>query len=386
MLFNFKSRKNRFEESSEFVAFDTYYPDKSEMSREQVAFYNYFKRQINESIKVDIYGNKSYPYLLAYESLNELSNRGKSGISDAVYQLEKLEKFYDYIDFSWWIGDIYCLQDNFTDALNIYTLNPRFTQTHAANHILNIKNYLNLPVAAPEILCTRKKVTKFGLDNFDKMIAFVNQVLVQEATYRGQDLLFYISKKYKAEKKYGFSFFNGYPGGYNLIEKLNPRITSVNTFCYYAIPEFYNYCIDISRNAENLLREDLNLPKVGEGWIAETELYYKIKDHFRAYKVEQHASPAWLGRQHLDVFIPEIGVAIEYHGKQHFEPVAFFGGQEAFEATQKRDKLKKSKCKKNNITLIELTEGYDFLELVESIKEKEAAFNSKSIEAPKTKS
>jgi hypothetical protein len=373
MFSNSKPKKNILDESSQFVPFDTYYPDKNEMSREQIAFFNFFKRQINKSIKVEIFGNKSYPYLLAYECLNELTYRGKSGINDAVYQLNQLEAFYEYLDLSWWIGDIHCLQGNFAEALSIYKLNPKYTQTHAANHILNIKYYLNLSIAAPEILCTRKKVTKFGQDNFDKMVDFVNQVLKQEATLKGQDLLTYISKKYKAERKYGFSLFSGYPGGYNLLQKFDAGISSIKTFCYYAIPEFFTYCMDISRNAENLLREDLSLPKVGEGWITETELFYKIKTHFPTYKVVQHASPTWLGRQHLDVFIPEIEVAIEYHGRQHFEPVAFFGGQKAFEETQKRDKVKKAKCKRNNVTLIELSEGYNISEVIEAIKVEEAS-------------
>lgn len=45
---------------------------------------------------------------------------------------------------------------------------------------------------------------------------------------------------------------------------------------------------------------------------------------------------------------------IEYDGKQHFEPIDFFGGQDGFEKTQKRDEIKNSYCKTNNIPLVRI--------------------------------
>ena len=43
---------------------------------------------------------------------------------------------------------------------------------------------------------------------------------------------------------------------------------------------------------------------------------------------------------------------IEYDGKQHYEPVDYFGGQDGFELTKKRDSIKNEYCLKNNIPLI----------------------------------
>lgn len=45
---------------------------------------------------------------------------------------------------------------------------------------------------------------------------------------------------------------------------------------------------------------------------------------------------------------------IEYDGKQHFEPIEFFGGIEGFEATKSRDKIKNIYCELHNIPLIRL--------------------------------
>jgi hypothetical protein len=43
---------------------------------------------------------------------------------------------------------------------------------------------------------------------------------------------------------------------------------------------------------------------------------------------------------------------IEYDGKQHFEPIEFFGGTESFIETLKRDKIKNNYCISNNIPLL----------------------------------
>ena len=45
---------------------------------------------------------------------------------------------------------------------------------------------------------------------------------------------------------------------------------------------------------------------------------------------------------------------IEYNGRQHYEPVEFFGGVEEFSLRQKRDKIKREYCRKNNIIFKEL--------------------------------
>ena len=45
---------------------------------------------------------------------------------------------------------------------------------------------------------------------------------------------------------------------------------------------------------------------------------------------------------------------IEYDGKQHFEPIEYFGGKEGFKGIQKRDKIKNEYCKIHNIPLLRL--------------------------------
>jgi hypothetical protein len=107
------------------------------------------------------------------------------------------------------------------------------------------------------------------------------------------------------------------------------------------------------REAENQIRESIGVAKIGEGWITETELYKTVCYIIgKKHKVLREASPAWLGRQRLDIFIPALNLAIEYHGQQHFKPIEHFGGKENFEKAVQRDKLKTQLCKKNGIRLI----------------------------------
>ncbi|MFM2393874.1 MAG: Pacmanvirus [Bacteroidota bacterium] len=53
----------------------------------------------------------------------------------------------------------------------------------------------------------------------------------------------------------------------------------------------------------------------------------------------------------FDFYLPDYNICIEYQGKQHFEPIKYFGGIEKFEKGCLRDKIKKEYCLNNNITL-----------------------------------
>lgn len=53
-----------------------------------------------------------------------------------------------------------------------------------------------------------------------------------------------------------------------------------------------------------------------------------------------------------DIYIVDKNVAIEYQGKQHFEPVEFFGGEESFKDVQQRDAEKKKLSEDNGVLLI----------------------------------
>ncbi|MEK7484266.1 MAG: hypothetical protein AABZ60_08035, partial [Planctomycetota bacterium] len=132
-------------------------------------------------------------------------------------------------------------------------------------------------------------------------------------------------------------------------------------------PEILFPFLDTFNDAENHIRNKLGLPRIGEGWISETIAFYTLKNALPNELIIQHAKPTWLGRQHLDIFLPKRGIAIEFQGEQHFRPVEFFGGLATFEANLERDKRKRELCKANNCRLIEIEKGYDFESLLSKI-------------------
>lgn len=86
-------------------------------------------------------------------------------------------------------------------------------------------------------------------------------------------------------------------------------------------------------------------------WVSENQLYQLLKRQLKGLLVQQHAQPTWISPQHLDVFIPEVAIAVEYMGRQHYEPVDFFGGDAAFAEVQERDRRKQDVCAKRGIDL-----------------------------------
>ena len=73
-----------------------------------------------------------------------------------------------------------------------------------------------------------------------------------------------------------------------------------------------------------------------------------------------------MGYRSYDFFLKKLNCVIECQGIQHFEPVEFFGGQEAFDKQVESDKIKKEYCKTNNIDLIKVTTG-EFLKRDKSL-------------------
>lgn len=105
-------------------------------------------------------------------------------------------------------------------------------------------------------------------------------------------------------------------------------------------------------DAENQLRQELGIAKIGEKWVNETLLYNYIKILFPSHIVLREASPIWLEKQRFDIYLPELNLAIEYHGLQHYKPVKHFGGEKTYQEGIMRDKVKVKKCKENNTHLV----------------------------------
>jgi hypothetical protein len=197
------------------------------------------------------------------------------------------------------------------------------------------------------------RVTSFGRDNFDLV---AQQLDIQVRAYEEHHNVDMLARWAVDCRTHKFQLYAG--GGW-----LRDR----ETLHLSAHPPASNWIRDRLREAENVVREDFGIPRVGEGWVEETRLFYALQERFEGEAVVHHASPTWLGRQHLDILFPSRRVAVEYHGQQHDRPVEFFGGERAYAQTVKRDRLKAAKCRANGVALLVIRPGYDFEALVRQI-------------------
>jgi hypothetical protein len=103
--------------------------------------------------------------------------------------------------------------------------------------------------------------------------------------------------------------------------------------------------------AEEAFRRERSIPEIGRGWVSEVALFDLVRSIWPS-AVHQWR-PAFLGMQSIDIHVPELGLAIEYQGQQHYEPIALFGGQEGFELTCARDAKKRLLLARHGTRLLE---------------------------------
>ena len=147
---------------------------------------------------------------------------------------------------------------------------------------------------------------------------------------------------------------------HNFCHKMYARSEFERKYGAYAKKKFFEYKLlneeindeDLERRTNNLTREELGFRKIGERFVSETELYRIVKSIFQNKKVIHHHRAKWLKGQEIDIFVPDLNLAIEYDGIQHFKPIKAWGGDEGLKKNIKRDKIKEQKCQENNVTLI----------------------------------
>lgn len=95
----------------------------------------------------------------------------------------------------------------------------------------------------------------------------------------------------------------------------------------------------------------MGLKNVGDANVNETLLanltHKMFPDSIRQY------NPNWLGKYILDIYVPSLRLAIEYHGEQHYRPIDIFGGVDKFKKQQDRDTFVRNRCKEFNVILLE---------------------------------
>ncbi len=107
----------------------------------------------------------------------------------------------------------------------------------------------------------------------------------------------------------------------------------------------------IQRLVEGKLRRSLGFPPRTRTGVSERLLFWIVSGLFPSLQVRFHARPSFLQGLEFDIFIPELNLAIEYQGEQHFEPFEHLGGERHLRSVKKRDKKKAAICKSEGIDL-----------------------------------
>lgn len=257
-----------------------------------------------------------------------------------------------------WHGDCLIACGNFEEAIAAMPA-PDLLQRWSvlSSKVLALKLQVGAPVAACDVIgLFGPTFTKFGRENVEAVTRYLT---VQLDAAQSETPLLAAWAEDAHELEDGLALFNGHPS-YIIVKP--PRGLSFDHSAAARI-----FCTKIIRDAENSWREEQGIPLVGEGWVSETQLYYQIKSALPHLDVEHHARPPWLGRQHLDIFIPALSVGIEFQGLQHDQPVAFFGGVAAFEQSRARDERKQQLCRRHGVRLLYVRENYQLPDVLAEI-------------------
>jgi len=121
---------------------------------------------------------------------------------------------------------------------------------------------------------------------------------------------------------------------------------------------------------EDFVRRVLGLPQRGERLLKQREVFALLQKGFAPLEVLHEASPPFLAGLRYDVYIPELRLAVEYQGEQHFRPIEAFGGKEGFLRTVERDRLKAQLSKINGVRVEYIRYDEDIVQRCQEIIQK----------------
>ena len=88
--------------------------------------------------------------------------------------------------------------------------------------------------------------------------------------------------------------------------------------------------------------------------IKESKGERKIREFLEENNIKYSQEVKLFENYRFDFYLEDLNTVIEYDGKQHSEPVEYFGGLEGFLKTQERDRIKEKFLKENNIELLRI--------------------------------
>jgi hypothetical protein len=251
---------------------------------------------------------------------------------------------YDFIDNA----------SNFHEVIYLYESHPLLRRMYFGE-LLKLKFNYNIPITPLDIytgllqsiVSVESDITGFveknkkslALLDFDKIISYADWVEMKIAnwlTCDGKPILQNVISAWKTGKALAVkTVFN-----HSKRQPNNPR-------------EMAEW-LELLKNCHKYITQYWEIEIGIDKWKSEKSLFEIVKKRLKGHEVLRHAQPLWLEPQHLDIYIPDLLLAIEYMGEQHFRPVDFFGGKDAYEANLQRDERKTKLCKKVGIHLFHI--------------------------------
>ena len=103
------------------------------------------------------------------------------------------------------------------------------------------------------------------------------------------------------------------------------------------------------QTAGNHIYEKQGCPKCNQSKL-EKDIELLLKENNLPYVYNKMYN--FLNNLQLDFYLPQYSIAIECQGRQHFQSIEHFGGEENFKLTIERDNLKRQLCEEHGIKLL----------------------------------
>lgn len=350
------------------------YPMFEAMSGVQKKFYKKVETELNAGRYIDVEGANGYVLVYLYRLLNQWNKKGFENLHEHLTHLAEMYANERRLSTAClgWANDCLLGAGRYTEYLDRTEPSSVIKRRVLSNLRLNIQRHIGIEANPVDLLSLIKgRSSPFIVEN---------QALYKENLLKALNgyscanggLFSVLDKWSSSDLRIPHKLFSG------TVQRNGAHSKPCLPFDvrhYFFSSEAEAIIGELSKAAENDARSELGVPLIGEGWVSETALFSKLKSTYPMTRVIQHGQPSWLGMQHYDIWFPHWKVAVEYHGKQHFEPVPFFGGEVAFLQTVERDNRKVQLSKMNGVKLIVVKEGYDYNQVVSEIDEHRETLN-----------
>ncbi len=331
------------------------FPSEDRMNSEQRRFYGFWVSSWHSGHAIPLDGQVSYAFCYLYSVLS--------------FQVEKvvgvLERMYSAYpnegsltsSVRGWLSDCYVTQRRYEKALAVFpglSLNSR--TSFLTDKKLNLKLFTGNRISGHEaVAMLGPRLAAFDKAILPQMTDYVGIQLQSRETEKAVNLL-KLWAPYAPQTRY--EIFTGYLGA----TEIDLR------FYHFSICEVaVEAVLEVAREAENTVKEERGLPRATQSWAEETNLCCRLRKFFSAEPVIHHLRPEWLDHKHLDIVLPERGVAVEYRLLDEFGVTGSRLPATALRQGPNGDAQKRSLCEAHGLRIVEVGPGYNFDSLIERI-------------------